>query len=260
MPSIRSATIADDPPRLCSDDELAYRRSRTALSPDRGLELDRAYRLAHLPLVAPDHAAVIRAKAGTPYLLGRHDEVFSLVLPVPAEALLASDAYQELLQELEAAPFARKIAWDLLAQRQAKLHATICGALGRGTPPSPSRSQRRRLAALGPVEVELRGLFSGNVNVGRLYLRLYPERRGGRNLCHRIQEILERPPTDMYPVGMFNLTDHLDPGEAAVLAAVLERFWDRPLLRYAADHLGLLGAFADLGLASRIVERLQLTR
>jgi hypothetical protein len=49
---------------LCGDDELDYLGSRTQFEQGQGLLLDEAYRLAHLPLVAPDHPRVIARRDG----------------------------------------------------------------------------------------------------------------------------------------------------------------------------------------------------
>lgn len=248
-----------DAVELCPDNELGYLRSRTRLAPGAGLALDETYRLAHLPLVAPDHPRVIPTREGTDYVMGRHARVFSLGLPVAAEALFGSGAYRELERELRALPFARKIAWDLLDKRRDKLHATICNSLAVGDgPPDFDEGLRRELARIGPVAVELRGLFSGNVNVGRLYLRVYPERRGGENVFRRIQRLLGRRETDLYVVGVYNLTDDLDAGEASALDRAIERWWDRPILRFEADHLWLLGAEDDLVLNGGVVEAISL--
>jgi len=236
---------------LCADSELGYARSRTAFAQGEGLRLDEAYRLAHLPLVAPQHPQVIREGKG--YGMGRHERIFSLVLPVSWRALRASPAYRELEDDIRAQNFSRKLAWDLLGRRGERLHATLCGRLGSGeTPPSLEPSALREIAQLGPLTIELRGLFSGNVNLGRLYLRAYPERRQGVNPFLRLQEILGRPRTDLYLVGLHNLVDGLDAAEAAALGALIERWWDRPLIRFTAERLWLLGAKDDLAIDSTI--------
>lgn len=242
---------------LIGDDELAYLRSRTAFVAGAGMALDDGYRLAHLPLIDPAHPKAIARKVGTHYDNGRHPPIYSLV--VPTLDLPKAPAYQALEQELRQAPFAAKIAWDLVAQRQAKLHATVCGSLSVGAPPAIDPAVRDALLRLGPVEMELRGLFSGNVNRGRLYLRLYPERREGQNAFHLIQRALGRPTSDLYVVGIWNLSDDLDVAEAAALASLIERWWDRPVLRFTADWLWLMGASDDLVLDSEIVETLSLT-
>ncbi|KRE14921.1 hypothetical protein ASE66_14890 [Bosea sp. Root483D1] len=241
---------------LIGDDELAYLRSRTAFVAGAGMTLDDGYRLAHLPLIDPGHPKAIARKDGTHYENGRHPPIYSLVMPTPGlhEAL----AYRELEQELRETPVASKIAWDIVARRQPKLHATVCGSLSIGVPPVIAPAARDALSRLGPVEMELRGLFSGNVNRGRLYLRLYPERRDGQNTLHLMQRALGRPTSDLYVVGIWNLNDDLDVAEAAALASLIERWWDRPILRFTADHLWLMGARDDLVLDSEIVETLSL--
>lgn len=245
-------------PVFCPDEVLAYRRSLTPFAPGEGLVLDEAYRLAHLPLVAPDHPGVIPAREGRYYQRGRHPRVVSLVLPVPD--LAAAPAYAALDAELRTAPFAHKIAWDVAARREARLHATLCGSLGVGPDAVPvlSPDQQAALAALGPVTVELRGVFSGTINLGRLYLRVYPECRDGADMLAAIQRIMGRPETGLYLVGLHNLVDDLDPAEAAFLAAMIVRWWDRPILRLNLDALWLLWATDDLVLEGSVLARVPL--
>jgi hypothetical protein len=242
---------------FCTDDELAYERSRTRFEPDQGMRLDDAYRLAHLPLVAPHDPRVIAAKDGTSYDMGRHPTAYSVVLPISADALEASPSYQALDAELRRAPFAHKVAWHVLDQRRARLHATVCGGLGPDMPVVEPEAFGA-LARLGPIRAEVRGLFSGNVNRGRLYLRVYPEQRVGMNLFHVVQRTLGRPTTDLYVLGIWNLMGDLDATEAAALAALIERWWAQVLLRIDAIELWLLGARDDLVLDSEVSARLPL--
>lgn len=247
--------MADSAIDLCSDEDLGYWRSQTKFASGKGLVLDETYRLAHLPLVAPQHPRVIPSRPGAFYAMGRHPRVHSLVLPVPDDLLQQSAAYRELDTELRSASFAGKIAWGLLPRRRTKLHATVCGSLATGADAaSLDAAQRHALADIGAFSVELRGLFSGNVNVGRLYLRLYPERRQGENVLKKIQRALGRRETDLYVVGLWNLTDDLDPPEAALLKDIIDRWWDRPLLTFEADRLWLLAASDDLVLDSEVTE------
>lgn len=239
---------------FCPDSELGYDRSRTPFVRGERLLLDEAYRLAHLPLVAPDHPDVIQSRAGTTYHRGRHERIFSLVLPVLPDALEQSAAYRELERELRHSPFGHKIAWDLLAKRRERLHATICGSLSKDLLYRVSDDERAALRRLGRMRVEVRGLFSGNINVGRLYLRIYPECRNGMNLLRRIQRTLGRPETDLYLVGLFNLTDHLEAVEADALRGLIERWWDRPILTLDVNCLWHLGSSDDLVLDAFVEE------
>jgi hypothetical protein len=246
--------------RFCSDDELGYVAQRTAFEPGLGLMLDASYRLAHLPLVAPDHPKVIASKVGTTYRMGRHDSVTSLALPVPP-TLYESAGYLDLQRELRAAPFASKIAWHILEARRSRLHATLCGALANGERlQSLTAAQLYRLADLGPLSVELRGFFSGNINLGRLYLKVYPESRDGENVINLIQQAIGARLTTLYLVGLFNLVDDLDPDEARHLAQLINRWWDRPILRYEVDRLWLLSARDDLVLDGEVRETISLVR
>lgn len=245
---------------FCPDSELGYDRSRTRFVPGERLTLDEQYCLAHLPLVAPDHPGVIARRPGAYYERGRHARVFSLVAPVPWDALCASDSFQQLERDLRGTPFTSKIAWELMEHRRHRLHATLCGALAAGQDgrPAITEEQRRQLAEIGPIHVELRGLFSGNVNVGRLYLRAYPERRDGANMFHRVQRIFGRRETDLYVVGLYNLMDDLTTAEASALAALIERWWEHTILRLEISSLWLLWSMDDLVLDAGVAETVHL--
>jgi hypothetical protein len=239
---------------FCPDAELGYLRSRTRFVRGETLLLDESYRLAHLPLVAPDHPDVIASRPGASYRMGRHERAFSLVLPVSPEALETSVAYRALEYDLRGAPFAHKIAWDLLPKRREKLHATICGSLSKDVPYIFPDRERLALKQRGRLRAQVRGLFSGNINVGRLYLRVYPECREGTNMLRQIQRTLGRPETDLYLVGIFNFIDHLTAVEVDALQGIIERWWDRPILTLDVNSLWHLGASDDLVLDSSIEE------
>ena len=184
---------------FCADNELGYVGQRTVFSPTQAFVLDPQYRLAHLPLVAPTHPKVIATRSGTPYVMGRHEPVLSLVLPVPS-ILYDAPAFLALARELRAAPFAAKIAWHVLEPRRSRLHATLCGSLARGERLGAADASRRAsLVRLGPLSIELRGLFSGSLNHGRLYLKAYPERRGGGNVLAHIQRAWGAPSNGRWP-------------------------------------------------------------
>jgi hypothetical protein len=242
-------------PAFCADSELGYRRSLTDFA-DRPLMLDEPYRLAHLPLVAPDHPRVIARQEGRSYEMGVHPPIFSLVLPVDSALLSGSEPFQRLDAEMRAAPFAAKIAWDILPRRSERLHATLCGTLSTGNAPVIPDDTRQALARIEPFAVDLRGPFSGNVNRGRIYLRVYPEKRDGLHPIHAVQAVFGRPPGDLYLVGLYNLTDDLDAGETAAMAEIIARWWDVSLLRFEVTDLWLLGACDDLVLDSQITDRL----
>lgn len=106
--------------------------------------------------------------------------------------------------------------------------------------PALTAAQRAALEGLEGVDVELRGAFLGNVNLGRLSLRAYPERRGGENLFAAIQRVFGRAPGDLYVVGMWTLADDLDARETEALAAIIDAWRRRPLLRLRVERLRFL--------------------
>lgn len=242
---------------FCQAGDMGYDAARTAFEPGQPFTLDDSYRLAHLPLVAPGHPDVIARCPGTDYEMGRHARVFSLVLPIDADALEASPAWRAFEADLRSQPFADKVAWALPPRRRGLLHATVCGSLGRGEPPLVDADA---LAGISPFEIELRGIFSGNVNLGRLYLPAFPEKVSGENVIHRIQRAMDRPVTSMHLVGMHNLVDHLTRAETHAFAALLSRWHDTPFIRLTITELWLLGSHDDLVLDAAIEARLRLGR
>lgn len=244
------AKLVSTAPAFCEDHELGYRRSLTDFTSP--LTLDESYRLAHLPLVAPRHTGVIARREGKFYEMGRHPVLYSLVLPVDNGALHASPAFLALEAELKAAPFAGKIAWDILPKRQHRLHATICGSLSLAESPIMTAEIREALSRIEPFSIELRGLFSGNVNRGRLYLPAYPEKRAGRNMLQEVQAAFGRTPGDLWLVGLYNLTDDLDANETAALADIISRWRGQPLLSLTVTELQVMGASDDLVLDAHV--------
>jgi hypothetical protein len=244
---------------FCAESELGYVRSRTVFAPGKALTFDDNYRLAHLPLVAPSHPLVVSSRSGVDYTMGRHSKrVFSLVLPVAADLIENSDSFRQLDAEFKGVGFSGKIAWKIAQARRDKLHVTICNEITAGDPPMLGDSQRREIAKLGPIAIEVRGPFSGTVNHGRIYLRVYPERRNGRNVFQEIQRILNRPVTDVFVLGLHNLIDTLTVDETAAFAALIDRWWERLVLRAAIDRLEMIGTMDSLVLDSFVSDRIAL--
>ena len=249
---IRSDTI------FCDDRQLSYDKFRTAIVEGQGITFDNSYRLAHLPLVAPDHPLVIPTKLGTTYNNGVHDSTYSIVIPVTIGELSSSEHFNKLFSEVKFSRFADKLAWDTYAQRENKLHATVCGSISTGDSPGIENCVYEKLREMGPFSVSVRGLFSGNINVGRFYLKMYPELRDGKNVCHIIQDLFRSPNTDLYVVGIFNLIEELDADEVSDLKKILDRWWDIEIVRLRVENLWLLKSNDDLVLDGSIEETIPL--
>ncbi len=246
-------------PDFCTDSELGYDRSRSIFTLGEAFRLDHTYRLAHLPLVNPVHPDVITHALGKSYAMGLHQRIHSLVLPVSSADLAGSAAFRQIDGEVRQSTLAQKIAWEIVERRKDKLHATIAGSLSEGEIcPVLSPDALAALVRLGPMRVQLRGLFSGNVNRGRLYLKIYPEKRDGQNAFHLVQRLLGRQTSDLYVVGLYNLTDHLTATETAVLAQIIERWWQVNILEITVRELWLLSSLDDLVLDSRIEKHISL--
>jgi len=231
---------------FCNDAQLWYDDYATEFADGQGLLFDDAYRLAHLPLVAPNHPRVISMKPGTSYNRGVHDLTYSIALPVRANELLVSEEFKRLCDELRATTFAHKLSWSTFAQRKNKLHATICGAISIEDAPRIEPHTIRQLRQIGPISIKIRGLFSGNLNIGRLYLKVYPEQRGGKNMLHVIQEIFDSALTNLYVVGLFNFVEELTMHEAQELSALLDRWRDTEIVQLHIQDLWLLKSSDDL--------------
>jgi len=243
---------------FCDDSDLAYEKCETEFKAGKGLVFDEAYRLAHLPLVAPEHPLVLPSKKGSNYNNGTHEVVYSIAIPIPSEELFVADNFRKLQKDISASSFAAKFSWDSFHQRANKLHATVCGGLSRGNAPVFDENVYQKLNTIGPMSVSVRGLFSGNVNIGRLYLKLYPERRDGKNLCHEIQTIFESRKTDLYVVGLFNLVDELNAVETIELKQLLEKWRDVEIIRLQVDSVWLLWSRDDLVLDGGIGKSISL--
>lgn len=253
-------TCPDNAVEFYDDAELGYARSRTNFKSCAGLEMDETYRLAHLPLVVSKrHSRVISHILGKDYDYGIHAQrIFSLVLPIEWKALAAVEGFQKMDAEARTSRFGSKISWDTVHKRRHKLHATICGSLSYGTAPAFDSAQERALRSVGPIRYELRGVFSGNVNVGRLYVKLYPQRRSNGNPLQKVQSILGTNVTDMYLVGIYNLVDDLTEVEADALRLFIEKWWNETLGLGTITHLNLIGTKDDLALDSNLVTRIPL--
>jgi hypothetical protein len=239
---------------------LAYDRLLTPPAPGAPFQLDESYRLAHLPLVNPGHPRVILSAPGKDYDHGVHGRTHSLVLPVPDAVLAGSAGWRSLEDALRRASFSGKVAWEMARRRAGKLHATVCGSLAGGDhAPAIPDAALAALRAVGPFHVRLEGLFSGNVNRGRLYLEAHPEQRNGCNVLHLVQDALGRPLSDLYVVGVHNLMDDLTPDEGAELAAIIRRLRNAPVAEVRVEELWLLSSRDDLVLDSRVERRLQLS-
>lgn len=242
--------------QYASDSELGYLASATPFESIASMRLDEAYRLAHLPLVAPSHPDVIARKHGSGYEMGRHRATLSLVAPLDPDVLEASAHWRHLIGELRTGPLAGKLAWDILPKRRHRLHATLCGSLTADRPDDETLAACR---GIGPIRVAVRGLFSGNINLGRLYLRLYPEIMAGSPAFHAVQRVFGKAPGSLFLAGMFNLTDHLDVHETGWLARLIATNWQTHYADFVLRDLWLLESTDDLVLDSRIVARVPLT-
>jgi hypothetical protein len=241
----------------CTDEELEYVRCRARIDPSQPLRFDDSYRVAHLPLVAPDHPAAIEQLVQFDYRRGRYDKPrFSLVLPVGAAELRSSTSFQALERELRCSGFAAKIAWDLVEQRSEKLHVTLAGGLPEAGLEASVAAVQRFLERHGPLRYRLGGPFCGTKNCGRIYFTSYPEQIEEGDSFALLQQVVSAPRTGLYLLGYYNLLDELTPLEAAELQAFLERWRSAEVAELTASSLLILATHDDLALDSHVVARI----
>lgn len=240
----------------CNDSQLSYNEYQTEFIDKQGLLFDESYRLAHLPLVAPAHPRIIHSKPGTGYNNGIHDLVYSIAIPIDAQLLFSSDLFNDLLNDIRNSSFAIKISWETFTQRRNKLHATVCGSISTHDAPIIAQQVFQQLREIGPLSIKLSGLFSGNKNIGRLYLKVYPEQRDGENMIHVIQRLFGTSRTDFYVVGLFNFLDELDATETQELKTLLNKWRYTDFIQLQVIGLWVLKSKDDLVLQGGIEQTL----
>jgi hypothetical protein len=241
----------------CGDAALAYAAARRRYGRGEALRFDLSYRLAHLPLVAPAHPAVLRSAAGTDYQDGRYATArSSLVVPVSARELAASAAFQALDAALRKSRIAGKIAFDLCDRRAAKLHVTVGSVLAPAEVEPHARAVARVLNSLGALRFKLTGPFLGSKNTGRIYFPAYPEQRSGDDAFGLLQDALGVPRTRFYVLGYYNLVDELDAAETSALQDIVDAWSSVDMLQVQAGECIIQATNDDLVLSGRAVMRI----
>jgi hypothetical protein len=220
---------------------LRYGEYRHRFEPGGGFALGEDYRLAHLPLIDPSHTRAISRAPGKDYLDGRYASPrHALALHVPAAALEASPIFRKIEAALKASIAGPKIAWTTHAKRRDVLHATLAGPVDDAT--GRIYEARARAFLTAPIAVRLGGPFIGNRNHGRVYLPVYP--CAGNPLAD-LQRAIGAPETGFYAVGLWHLSDDLEPAEAAALAAWRDRWENETALEIDAARFGILTTTDD---------------
>ncbi len=240
--------------KFARDEELGYYAARRCFTPGETLQFDDAYRRAHLPLVDPAHPRVIAA-AGD-YRFGRYAaRRYSLVVPINAVALDNCAAFCAMDMHIRHANFAASIAWPIMAQRRAMLHATLCGGFSEQQLPALIAELQQWTSQQIKPGFLIGGLFNGNLNTGRLYLKIYPEVRGQENTFQAIQQAAGKAASAMWLAGYYNLHQELNAEQTQALAATLTQFSDQILLQQTCSELWLLATYDDFALSAKIIQR-----
>lgn len=239
---------------FCDDATMGYGASRRGFASGETLTFDEAYRLAHLPLVAPGHPDALAGKDGTDYANGRYETPrYSLVVPVDAGELAASEAFRDFEAELRASSFGDRVAWQIGRERASKLHATIVGGLAETDLRRCAAAAAAALAPMGKIALRIGGPFLGRINTGRIYLPVYPSRHDGKDVFALVQQACGVRLTRFYVVGCYHFSIALTAEETAELAGLADRWQRRILAEMPVRSLALQATNDDLALSGRIV-------
>lgn len=191
--------------------------------------------------------------------MGRYEASrISAVVRLPSAVLEGSAVYRDLVTRLRTSPVGAKVDWVMAERRRDVLHATLISGLER----DGLSEAKRRLASVagsGPVAVAIGGLWVGTAfNRGRLYLPLYPERRGDDDAFQLLQRRLGGRETRFYSIGLFNLLDDLDEAETAALGKVVAAGEGTMITETTFEELALLETHDDLVLDGRTIDTARL--
>jgi len=236
----------------CDDEMLAYRSSRRIYQPGDCIVFDEGYRLAHLPLVNSAHPAVISESDGRDYRNGIYEKTrYALVVPIAADAFLASDEARALELAMKSASFAPKISWEMGERRRGRLHATLAGVPETDIDRCVAKVQVL-LDQIGPISVCLKGPFLGTRNTGRIYFPVYPQNIRGEDPFALVQRGLGAAPTKIYLVGYYHLRSELDAAETGELVELIDPWRDRIVVTTTVPDLELYATNDDLALSARV--------
>jgi hypothetical protein len=245
------------PITYCDDEMMAYRSARKRFQPGERVVFDEGYRLAHLPLVNPEHPAVISEIDGRDYRNGTYEKTrYALVMPIPGKAFQESSLVQQLELAMKSSGFAPKIAWELGELRRSKLHATLASGISEGDLDRCAAAVQGLLDQIGSMSVCLKGPFMGTRNTGRIYFPVYPQKIRDEDALALVQRAIGVPLTKLYLVGYYHMRHELDQVEVRELAELIDHWCDRIVLTTTIPFLELLATNDDLALSARTHARI----
>lgn len=240
----------------CDESMMAYQSNRKTFQSGERVVFDDGYRLAHLPLVNPEHPAVVSQVDGRDYRNGIYEKArYALVMPIAAEVFLQSEPVQAIERAMKSARFAPKIAWELCERRRSRLHATLAGVSETDLDRCAASTQDA-LDKAGPISIYLKGPFLGNRNTGRLYFPVYPQQIDGEDAFALVQRSVGVSPTRLYLVGYYHMRTELDAQETAELAELIDQWRDQVVVQTTISFLELYATNDDLALSARIHARI----
>lgn len=184
-----------------------------------GLYFDERYRAAHLPHVAPEHPRTLDRWSGGDHRHGRYDRARVSLVADLGRVFLAHAACRRLLEGLASSSFSEKVAFDLIEVRAPNLHCTLVGDI---SPAAHLRNDANKMLRAAPSFAPLlHGPFIGQFNRGRIYLPLEFDRAADRRTLEAVSAVFGTRRQTFTAIGLVNLREELDPGEAKELVGIL---------------------------------------
>ncbi len=240
---------------VAQDMIMAFSSQRKRYDGSHDLRFDRHYRVAQLPLVDSNHPLALNVDSDKNYRYGHREAKQSMIIPIDGDALFESQNLKDFVHRISNTSVGRKICWDMKRIRHEKLHATICGFSSQSALP---KLPFETIQGIHAFSFELRGLFMGNFNTGRIYICLYPECEEDTPITDRITDAIGIPANRLLLCGFLNLKEELTATEAKVLDELCSAASSIVFGSQVCEELIILESTDDLVLNSRIVDRLEL--
>ena len=181
----------------------------------------------------------------------------SIVLPIDYDVLVSDAKFLQMNDELQRASFNSKIAWPLCDQRKDKLHATLVSGLKSADAACHQTALIAATANLLPLSFEMKGLFLGKINTGRMYLPVYPQMVSAENFLSKIQIACGSRCSYFYAVDYYNFVEELDADATMELSALLSKWQNTVVSTQPAKALWIMQTNDDLVLSARVISTIR---
>ncbi len=240
------------------NNHMRYRDQIKLYSGKEPLKFDARYRAAQLPLVYPESELAVHTDPDGRYTRGRRDVTYSVVLPIDGESLANSSSMRQLIERLKSADLHQKFNWDMEQRRRGVLHATISGTIPFDPEGKVPEELKVALQQIPTFAFQLKGLFMGSFNTGRVYIQVFPETNGNSVLTDKVCDALGCQHNRLLLCGYLNLTEELTGEEAALLSEICTDMQEVVFDTQTCTSIVVMKSYDDLVLRSGVTHRVAL--